>query len=106
MFLFKRERIHINSESATCKRLVQEKYDRIVKACLGVINVLNLQNINLVNSGSASNMASSMMSGSLSLGASFTSTFTSSGSGTTSSSLGQSVSVKLTILLHIRNTYI
>lgn len=83
MFLFKRERIHINSESVICKRLVQEKYDRIVKACLDVINVLNLQNVNLERTIGASNTTNT----SISLSASFTSTFTStSGSSTTNAS--------------------
>lgn len=92
MFLFKRERINVGPESATCRRLVQEKYDRIVKACLDVINVLNLHNLNPTGSGSAS-MASSVMTSSLNIGASFTSTFTSSGSGTTSSGFSQFVSL-------------
>lgn len=92
MFLFKRERIHVGPESATCKRLLQEKYDRVVKACLDVVNALSLANVNPPagisgGGGGAASMASSMVSSSLSIGANFTSTFTSSALTSTSQSV-------------------
>ena len=89
MFLFKRERIHIGPESATCKRLLLEKYDRVVKACLDVISTLNLSH---VNPPPSSMSGVSMVSSSLSIGASFTSTFSSSSSGISSSSASNSSS--------------
>jgi hypothetical protein len=62
MFLFKREKINVNQESATCMRLVYEKYDRIVKACLSVIQILNLANANQTLSSSMSASTSSFAS--------------------------------------------